>query len=192
MIPWSCLWKIMLRLSEAAPTISALATVVYAVFSILLWRATRTNAEIAERTAEVAKQTADATKLLFLEVNRPQISFDIGRQKADKEVPLAALAVTLKIVNTGKSPAKDAQITMRRFVNGKEVYKQSFGPVEIASRSKHEIFLPMGDVKLVNDVLKGVTTLEILCDLTFKSFGETITVSQRRRFDPGVRAYLIV
>jgi hypothetical protein len=92
--------------SDAITALSAIVmvivTAVYAFFTILLWKATRRQAEAAHAQASLARQQSELTREIFEATHRPELSVEpVIKQAAHPGM----VRVNFKVVNHGRMTA---------------------------------------------------------------------------------------
>jgi len=105
--------------------VAAAATLVYAVVTIFLWKATKRTADIAEHATNISQRSVDLTQKMFDETNRPYI----GIEKLDCKKINGQKRVDLIFRNFGTVTAQDVWSELKVFHNGRQVDSHRAKPI---------------------------------------------------------------
>jgi hypothetical protein len=140
---------------------TAVATIVYAIISSGLWKATK-------RTAEIAERTADITQRIFEAANRPYIGID--RVNAIDEELKKGVDIVVK--NFGTIPARElcGQTTMK--TDKQVVFTNEAGPTILCQGGEFVIGIMLSTELYSDAIVSNKVPLFIKTELWYKGLGD--------------------
>ncbi len=152
----------------------AVATVVYAVVTFFLWRATKRSADAAKESADSAKLSAEAAKKsadISAALHRPYLGVSLLERHNDYGADMWAIRLCVK--NYGTLPAAETRVDVSVERDGRGDYGR--GPVctdwEILPQAELEGFLQISIDRQTRDQISGGEPMVAHVKITYRAPG---------------------